>query len=320
MSSATSPLSTFKKILKTGFRPLVQAGKSRLRHFVVSVLYDEVRHLAPIVRQVQEYQASSEQARQGYYQKTQNVPDLKRRFLAAGIPIEDARIDVDGFAQWLHDFAEVPNRYRSMGTASIEKCLEHYLAWAWLNLSTGEVYLDVAASGSNWADVLNHRGIKAYRLDLKYPPGIHGMDIGADAGAMGLPDGFARAMSLQCAYETFQGDADIRFIHEVRRVLDEAGRFAILPLYTDDVYFILSSPYTDLTHVPLDQGARRVWREDSFREPFSRHYSPEAFAERIYSQLNGMKGKIIHFTNLDEVEARYPGQRIYCHFMFFCEK
>jgi len=35
-----------------------------------------------------------------------------------------------------------------------------------------------------------------------------------------LPDGFASVLSLQCAYECFMGDADIRFV-------EEAGRFWI---------------------------------------------------------------------------------------------
>lgn len=236
------------------------------------------------------------------------------------MPVEDTRVDIADFEEWRRDFWELDQFYSRWAAVRIEKCLEHYLAFKWLGISQKDLYIDIAASDSIWAKFLSQRGIIAYRLDLKYPLGIKGRDIGADAGDTKLPDEFASAMSLHCAFETFRNDADIRFIHEAWRVLNERGRLAILPLYTDETYFILSSPYVDLSGVQIDQGAIRVWREDSHKGPFSRHYSPEAFAKRIYSQIEGMTGKIVHFTNLDELRARYSGQRIYCHFMFYCEK
>ncbi len=127
-------------------------------------------------------------------------------------------------------------------------------------------------------------------------------------------------MSLQCAFETFRNDADIRFISEAERLLSENGRLVILPLYTDEAHFILSSPYADLSQIQMDHGAIRVWREDEYKEPFSRHYSPEAFARRIYSQLKRMSGTVIYFSNLEELRSKFPGQRIYCDFMFYCKK
>jgi hypothetical protein len=294
--------------------------KSRLRRFILSVMYDEMDHFVVIADQVRAYRTSSERERQGYYDDTRDPLALKERLIAAGVPVEDARIDIADFEEWRRDFRELERFYNKWFEVRIEKCLEHYLSFKWLDISQKDLYIDVAASDSIWAELLNRRGIVAYRLDLKYPPGIKGRDIGADAGDTKLPDGFASAMSLQCAFETFRNDADIRFIPEARRVLNERGRWAILPLYMDEAYFILSSPYVDLSGIHMDQGAIRVWREDEHKGPFSRHYSPEAFARRIYSQIDGMTGKIIHFTNLDELRARYPGQRIYCHFMFYCEK
>lgn len=67
--------------------------------------------------------------------------------------------------------------------------------------------------------------------------------------------------------------------------------------------------------------ARKVWRDDAYNVPFSRHYSLESFAGRIYSRIRfDMEGKILYFKNLEEVIRHYPGQRIYCFFMFICEK
>lgn len=55
--------------------------------------------------------------------------------------------------------------------------------------------------------------------------------------------------------------------------------------------------------------------------PFSRHYSPESSAGRIYSQIpGGMEGKVLYFGNLKEVMEKYPGQCVYCFFMFVSEK
>ncbi len=78
---------------------------------------------------------------------------------------------------------------------------------------------------------------------MVYPEGIHGINIGADAADTNLPGAFASAMSAQCAYEAFAGDADIRFVGEAARILDHGGRYAIIPLYLDDTYFIATSPY-----------------------------------------------------------------------------
>jgi hypothetical protein len=83
-----------------------------------------------------------------------------------------------------------------------------------MNISVNDVYIDVAAAGSPWAEILNARGVKAYRLDLSFSKGINRMDIGADAGNTRLPDDFASVLSLQCAYECFMGDADIDFVRE----------------------------------------------------------------------------------------------------------
>jgi hypothetical protein len=282
-------------------------------------MHDEMERFITIADQLCAYHTSSERERQRYYDNTRDPLALKERFIAANVPVEDARIDVADFEKWLSDFRELDQFY-SESDVHIEKCLEHYLAFKWLRISQKDVYIDIAAAGSIWANLLNRRGITSYRLDLAYPPGIHSCDIGADAGDTKLPTEFASAMSSHCAFETFRGDADAHFIHEAQRVLNEHGRFVIIPLYTDETYFIMSSPRVDLSGIQVDQGAIRVWREDAYKAPFSRHYSPEAFAERIYSQIDGMKGKIVHFTNLDELRTKYSDQRIYCHFMFYCEK
>jgi hypothetical protein len=156
---------------------------------------------------------------------------------------------------------------------------------------------------------------------MAYPEGIHEVNIGADAGNTKLPDGFASVLSAQCAFECFMGDADIRFVSEATRILNEKGRYGIVPLYLDNTYFVATSPYCNQQDIVIESEAKKVWRDDRFKAPFSRHYSPESFWERIYSQIpESMTGKVLYFRNLPEVMKHYPGQRIYSFFMFYCER
>ena len=254
-------------------------------------------------------------AHQAYY------ASLKNDLLRLGIPVEEVRIDPDDFGKWLNEFPEIINEYEKMGDVFIEKCLEHYLAYRYLALGPGDRYLDVASSGSSWAFILNNRGIKSWRLDLSFPQGLHGIDIGADAGDTGLPKGSFTALSLQCAYECFMGDADIRFLKEASRLLDDDGRYAITPLYLEDTHFVSTSPLCDQREVVIESEAKRVWRDDEYIVPFCRFYSPEAFYKRVYSNLpEDMDAKVYFFSNLGEIMARYPDRRIYCFFMLFGRK
>ena len=71
----------------------------------------------------------------------------------------------------------------------------------------------------------------------------------------------------------------------------------------------------------FDADAKRVWREDRWDLPFDRRYSPTVFKERIFSEIpEEMFGRVLFFNNLEEVMSVFPGQVVYCFFMFICEK
>ncbi|RQW88744.1 MAG: glycosyltransferase [Geobacter sp.] len=252
--------------------------------------------------------------------KQRDPLDLISRLLAVNVPVTKIILNVDNFISWLSEYREIHDRYCSSNDVFIEKCLEHYIAHKLTELKPGQVYIDIAAAGSNWTDCLLQRGINAYSLDLSYPEGIHGNIIGANAAETPLPENSVNAMSLQCAFETFEGDNDKLFIRESKRILKESGKVVISPLYLDTRHFILSSKNTDLSRVPLDEGALRICREDEYTETFSRHYSPEALAKRIFSNLDGLSAKVFYIDNLDEFRVRFPGQRIYCDFNLYLEK
>jgi hypothetical protein len=260
---------------------------SKISNILRSAVRSEIENALPIISQLIEFQNSAKEDRQSFYDHTKDplgsigfYEGLKDRLLSAGVPVKPVDVDIPDFERWLNDFPEVGRHYEKMGDVFIEKCLEHYLTYRYLNISSGDVYIDVASSGSLWAEVLNSRteirghpgemrsavvnefhragrsevggrrsGVKAYRLDLSYPEGIRGIDIGADAGDTKLPEGFASVLSLQCAYECFMGDADIRFVEEANRILNKKGRYGIAPLYLADIHFVSTSPYCNQAEV-----------------------------------------------------------------------
>ena len=299
--------------------------KNRISRFVNFEVQKTMEYMLP---QLIQFQNSAKEERQSFYIHTNDpfgnaslYSQLKERLSAIDVPVEEVEIDIQEFEHWLISFPEINIHYRNMGDVHIEKCLEHYLAYRFLNINKDDLYIDIAASGSQWTDVLNNRGIKSFKLDLSYPAGIHRKSIGADAGNTKLPDGFATVLSAQCAYECFMGDADIRFVKEASRIIKGEGRYGIVPLYLETEYTVSTSPYCNQQDVIIESEAKRVWRDDEYNDPFSRYYSPEIFKSRIYSAIpDNMDGKVLYFKNLPNVMKHFEGQRIYCFFMFFCEK
>jgi SAM-dependent methyltransferase len=241
-----------------------------------------------------------------FSERTSRIPPpdhgkIRADLEATGLAVVPMRIDTGDFRAWLKA-ASFPQAYESAyGDVFTEKALEHYAGARLLEPCASDILIDVAASHSPWAGIAERLyGCKAYALDLQYPPGINGKRIGADATAMPLPDGFATKMALHCAYETFEGDADIRLLPEAWRVLRPGGRMAILPLYLHNVYFADSHPLCDRRALDY-HGARRTWRGDGNRVRFSRKYSPDAFVARVVRNLGRFRLTIVFFENEKDV-------------------
>jgi SAM-dependent methyltransferase len=298
-----------------GRRPRIPDEPSQERERALGRHHDDYLESDPDHRQRRYDRTRAPSENLEYYR------DLRSRLVSAGVPVVDAPIDLAEFEDWLDRYAVLGRFYRRFGEMRIEKCLEHYIVARELRLGRGDIYVDVASAGSPWARVLWYRGVEAYRLDLIYRPGIRGINIGGNATATGLPAGFARAVSIQCAFELFHGETDRQFLAETARILAPRGRAAITPLYLDDVHFVLHSPVALPPSGSEEPEAVRIWRDDEFRAPYSRHYSPEAFADRIASRLPpGLTGRVAYASNLGEVLEAYPGQRIYSFFTYALEK
>ena len=273
-----------------------------------------------IAAQLRDYYRSPPEQKQSFHEKTRCPLELKKQLKTLGIPVHETAVDPADFQQWRKSFPFMEDFYQKLGDVFIEKLLEHYLTFKYLDIKPGDRFIDVAAAGSPFADGLAENGFDSYKLDIAYKEGVDGIRIGADGTDTQLSDCFADVLALHCAYETFMGDADWRFIREAERVLKPEGRLGIVPLYLDPVFFNLTSPYCDQNEVVMDDCALRVWREDVYKEKFSRHYSPLAFHKRIFLRLTVLNARVLFFSNLDQLQEKFPGQRIYCHFMLFAKK
>jgi hypothetical protein len=157
------------------------------------------------------------------------------RAAVAREPLVLSRELFDGFAQ---SFA-FPRDYHGGAEGGVwhEKVLEHFIAYTLCDLPAfrreTDVYLDLAAGGSPWAMLLRQADYQSHALDLNVAERFRGCDyyLTGDATRMPFPDGSARAMSLQCAFEMFGGDSDTRLIAECARVLAPGGTVVIVPLY-----------------------------------------------------------------------------------------
>lgn len=311
-----------------------RALKRKLVDKVRAVARDEARaavdEALPVMRRIAEFAASDPEGRQSAHDLTKDplgnaarYAALRDRFARTGVPVRDVRVDPVAFARWMEAFAPLVEYNRPLGDVAVEKCLEHYLSHAVLDPLPGQVHIDVAASRSPYAGLLRQLGVEAYRLDLAFPPGKSGYDLGVDATDTGLPDGFADGMALHCSLECFAGDADVRFFAEAARLLKPGGRCIIVPLYVGETHAVTASPYCADGASPetADPEGVFLWRDDQYAVPFSRTYAPETFAARVHGVLpRGVKGHVRYAANIPELMAAHPGQRLYSHFQYVVEK
>ncbi len=296
--------------------------ESFVERIVAAKLDEEFDTRLQIHKQMEEFENAPPDMLASKIEAKTSIPGLIRRFIKLGIPVREERIDIDDFIEWRKKYSEIVVFYGDFKDVKVEKTLEHYLTMKYLDIHSKKVLIDVAASNSLFADIVpRHLNIKGYKLDLFYEPGFHGIKIGGNAGHMPVPDEFADILTLHCAFECFQGDADTLFVKEARRVLRRGGCLGIVPLYVDDEYFVKIGPKYDKRKVEIEKEARQVWRDDAYDAvPFSRHYSPDSLKKRVIDNLGDLKYEIIHFANLSDLGKHFPGQRIYAYFLLKATK
>lgn len=213
-------MNTLKNLIKSKTKSFFE---SRIKTLVESIVEKKLDHELQVRSQLQDFYHATENEKASYWEQKFDPKEFCERFKKSGIEIEEIEIDIRDFEQWMGKYPSIVDTYKGYGDVRIEKILEHYLTIKYLDVKREDILIDIAAAGSNLAKVLRKKGMKAYRQDLTYPDGINGYDIGGDAGNMLLPDAFADVLTLHCAFECFQGEADVRFVREAGRILRGGG-------------------------------------------------------------------------------------------------
>lgn len=204
-----------------------------------------------------------------------------------------------------------------------EKLLEHWIADELLDLehwSNKDVYVDIAACGSPWAKELRERrGMNAYAIDLApVNPAYAQLSYyrSEDATCSSFSDSSVRGVSLQCAYEMFQGEHDRLLIDELSRILRPGGKAIILPLYMHTHYCAYATP-EHFGKGFSDTDAKEYIRMDCYGVPSSRKYDARHLKERVLDRINelGLRYRLYALRNKADL-----GAGIYCHFILKIEK
>jgi hypothetical protein len=223
---------------------------------------------------------------------------------AAGITVRPYTVDVARYRRFLAaaGYAErYPNYYASN---RYEKSLEHYIAADLLCLVGTDVYIDVASEGSPAPEIYRRLyGCTTYRQDITYAPGMCGECIGSDAAAMPVSAAFADKMALHCSFEHFERDSDIRFMHEVRRVLGPRGAVCIVPLYLFDEYAIQTDPSVVDPAPPQFEPDALVYCATGWANRHGRFYDPAHLVERVQRPLGDVHLTVYRITNATAVDS-----------------
>lgn len=232
------------------------------------------------------------------------LDQITRQLRQLGLEITEYTIDVSAYRAYFRaaDYKGIYPQYYTFALA--EKSLEHFVAAQLLSLQPEDVYIDIASEGSPVPEIY-HRlyGCKTYRQDLSYPAGWNGELIGGDAASMPIPDAFADKMALHCSFEHFEGDSDIRFIHEIKRVLKPGGRVCFVPLYLFDRYAIQTDPKVAVPARVQFEADATVYCHPTWANRHGRFYDPAHFVTRIYNNLSGLKVTLYRILNAREADS-----------------
>lgn len=224
---------------------------------------------------------------------------------AAGFPVEEISVDVDDFWRWVGEANYPQGSYADADYGRhvfSRKALEHYIATKLLQISSGDVYIDVASALSPCPDIIQRLyGCRVYRQDLIYPAGIHDNVIGSNAAAMPVPPSFASKMALHCSFEHFEGNCDTGFIREASRVLKPGGKMCIVPLYLFREYAIQTDPATWLPERPRFEPDATLYLARGFGNRWARFYDVQHFINRVVSNLNDLRLSVFFVRNDKDV-------------------
>ena len=231
--------------------------------------------------------------------------ELKKKKIA----VAEYFIDIPAFRKYLTDAPYPQNYYGdSKGRKDdfTEKTLEHFVSLQLLELRYGQTVIDVGAGDSPFCAVSERiiPGIKCFSLDTHFPPAGK-RKIRASASQIPFENESVDALVLHCAFEHFEGNADIDFLAEAQRVLKKGGKCLILPFYLSSRYAIHIDPMNNFLkrlQPEMNEGEASILYCDS-RQSFTRHYDVPAFRKRILCNLKNVDVMVHRVKNFKEVNT-----------------
>lgn len=230
-------------------------------------------------------------------------------FSTLGIPVETWAVDADDYRRYVERAEYVSRHAKYYANNRAEKTFEHYVVWRLAQFSASSVFVDIAAENSPLADIVARlTDATTYRQDIMFRPGIRARDIGGDACAMPVTDGFASTAALTCSLEHFERDGDVRLFDELARIIRPGGRVVVVPLYVFPEAAVQTDPtYSIAVDVAFDRDAA-VYCAEGWGNRHGRFYSPATLAERLLKN-QAFSFRVLHLTGTErigaEVYARY---------------
>ncbi|MGA8894555.1 MAG: glycosyltransferase, partial [Planktothrix agardhii] len=227
---------------------------------------------------------------------------ISSSFRQLGIEVVDYLVDIIEYQKYFQDAGYLKN-FPEYHFCLPEKSLEHYLAIQLLNLSSSDIYIEVASEAAISPKIYQHLyGVKSYVHSSAYPSGINQDMIGGNVTNLPLSDGFATKIAVH-TFSSFEEDSDMGFIKEAARLLKPGGSVCILPLYLFDKYAVQTDPITAISTggVKFEEDAM-VYCSLGWGHRHARFYDPQHFFDRICRNLNGLKLKIYRIKNAKEVD------------------
>jgi len=152
---------------------------------------------------------------------------IERELLALNISIENYTPSPASFNEFKVD-NWFPLDYHGGQYSGVwdEKLLEHWLSCdrlGLMNYAKDEIFVDVAAASSPWAEMLRTRkGLLAFAVDL-FEIGTAYKNLSyyriEDATQTSFHAATVQGLALHCAFEMFMGEDDTRLIAEAARIL-----------------------------------------------------------------------------------------------------
>ncbi len=179
--------------------------------------------------------------------------------------------------------------------------LWHYVGMELAQPAANELVVDVGAQAGIWSGLAQQStGCRSYDLDLEFRPGIHGNRIGASADAIPLDDDSVASFVSFCAFNCFEGPADMGFLREASRCLKPGGKIVIVPICISTKHTNIYDPLVCDREESFDPGAeRKAWH--GWGNNFGRWYDSMALQERILAHLPGFQAQVF------EIEHDIPG-------------